>query len=81
MRNREICPGGCYYCGLPKYNHCQVWHGPGIGIGGFVPPTQEQIKERMRARRQERLNPTVESYEDDFEEVNISMEFGLPSAD
>lgn len=44
-------PGGCRFCGVDKPNHCQIWHGPGIGIGGFVDPTQEQIKERMLERR------------------------------
>lgn len=43
-------PGGCALCGADKQNHCQRWHGPGIGFGGFVDPTQEQIKERMLKR-------------------------------
>ncbi len=50
---KETSPGGCFYCGLPKQNHCQVWHGPGIGISGFVEPTQEQIKERILRRRED----------------------------
>ncbi len=44
-------PGGCRYCGAEKYNHCQRYHGPELGFGGFVHPTQEQIKERMLANR------------------------------
>lgn len=83
--SKPINPGGCRFCGADRQNHCQRWHGPGIGIGGFVDPTQEQIKERMIERRKKRLNPPVESYfecaYDSDKEVNISMKFGYPNAD
>lgn len=51
MKKLKINPGGCRYCGVPKHEHCQIWHGPDLGTGGFVEPTQEQIKERMIMRR------------------------------
>lgn len=51
MKKYQINPGGCRYCGVPKHEHCQIWHGPDLGTGGFVQPTQEQIKERMVTRR------------------------------
>jgi len=56
MKQSEINnPGGCRYCGQPQYLHCQIWHGVGRGFEGFIPPTQEQIKDRMLRRRECRL--------------------------
>lgn len=55
LRKTEIAnPGGCRYCGQPRYFHCQLWHGNDRGFEGFIEPTQEQIKERMIERS--RLN-------------------------
>jgi hypothetical protein len=52
LKKSEIAnPGGCRYCGQPRYFHCQCWHGPERGFEGFIEPTQEQIKERMIERR------------------------------
>lgn len=44
-------PGGCRWCGIDRQRHYQTYHGPDLGSGGFVDPTQEQIKERMLANR------------------------------
>lgn len=80
---RNPSPGGCRYCGVEKVKHCQIYHGPELGYGGFVAPTQEQIKERMLRRRRERRFATIVDniYHESENEVNISMEHGLPNAD
>lgn len=79
---RIINPGGCKWCGVERQNHCQLWHGPELGFGGFVDPTQEQIKERMLERRKLRSN-TIDlhqPYPVDEEEKNFS-DLGMPNAD
>jgi hypothetical protein len=43
-------PNGCRWCGIPKRPHFQQWKPP-AGWHQWEPPTQEQIKERMLARR------------------------------
>ncbi|WP_329616466.1 hypothetical protein OG244_28470 [Streptomyces brevispora] len=37
-------PDGCRWCGVDLYEHMQRW----------TPPTQDQIKTRMKARRNAR---------------------------
>ena len=44
---------GCQHCGLPAREHMQRWK-PEPGWHKWVEPTQEQIKERMLARRAQR---------------------------
>ncbi|EFL29376.1 hypothetical protein SSOG_09090 [Streptomyces himastatinicus ATCC 53653] len=43
-------PMGCRWCGLDKRPHFQQWKPP-VGWHQWTQPTQEQIKERMLARR------------------------------
>lgn len=43
-------PNGCRYCGADKQNHCQR-SGRGVGIHGWVEPTNKQRLTRMKARR------------------------------
>ncbi|WP_433355542.1 hypothetical protein ACQP25_17015 [Microtetraspora malaysiensis] len=40
-------PKGCRWCGLAQRDHYQRWS----RLAGWTPPTQEQIKQRMKARR------------------------------
>jgi len=46
-------PNGCYYCGHNERNHYGFWH-PVAKWHHYVPPTIEQIKQRMINRRGER---------------------------
>ncbi|WP_367138933.1 MULTISPECIES: hypothetical protein [Streptomyces] len=48
-------PHDCSWCGLERQGHARQW-APGGGWHAWVPPSQEQIKARMIARRAER-NP------------------------
>ncbi|MGW1870957.1 hypothetical protein ACWCPS_36130 [Streptomyces mauvecolor] len=43
-------PYGCQECGVAADAHGRRWH-PEAGVHQWIQPTQEQIKERMRARR------------------------------
>lgn len=43
-------PGGCRWCGVEEREHMQRWKPP-VGWHTWEPPTLEQRKERMRARR------------------------------
>ncbi|MEV1168573.1 hypothetical protein [Nonomuraea sp. NPDC049784] len=43
-------PNGCRWCGLAQRDHFQRWT-PAAGWHGWTPPTQEQIKQRMKGRR------------------------------
>ncbi|MEV0379766.1 hypothetical protein [Nonomuraea sp. NPDC050643] len=43
-------PSGCRWCGLAQRGHCQRWT-RAAGWHGWTPPTQDQIKQRMKARR------------------------------
>jgi hypothetical protein len=83
MKKSEIAnPGGCRYCGQPRYFHCQLWHGPERGIEGFIEPTQEQIKERMLTRRGLRQVPVfVDNYPIHSEERNFPDNGLMPNAD
>lgn len=53
-------PYGCRWCGLTQQGHMQRWSLV-PGWHKWVPPVQEQILERMLARRAARLNaePTL----------------------
>lgn len=43
-------PSGCRWCGVDEREHMQRWKPP-VGWHTWEPPTQEQRKERMKARR------------------------------
>ncbi|RCG27386.1 hypothetical protein DQ384_26105 [Sphaerisporangium album] len=45
----EFTPSGCRWCGVAKHDHLQRWTAQ-AGWHTWAPPTQEQIKTRMRAR-------------------------------
>lgn len=52
-------PFGCRWCGIEKRPHCQQWKAP-VGWHKWERPTDEQIKERMLARRASRaLDPVA----------------------
>ena len=46
-------PSGCYWCGIEKRGHFNRWTAS-PGWHQWTPPTQEQIKQRMVARREAR---------------------------
>lgn len=46
-------PDGCRWCGLEAREHAQRWKPP-VGWHKWEPPTLEQRKERMIARRRNR---------------------------
>lgn len=48
-------PDGCRWCGLEAREHAQRWKPP-VGWHKWEPPTSEQRKERMLARRRRRGN-------------------------
>ena len=54
--NPLITPNGCRWCGIDQRPHAMQWKPP-IGWHQWERPTQQQIKERMLARRAERQNP------------------------
>ncbi|MFD8529448.1 hypothetical protein ACFV0L_18710 [Streptosporangium canum] len=43
-------PNGCRWCGIAQRDHYQRWTRL-AGWHGWTPPTQDQIKHRMKARR------------------------------
>lgn len=43
-------PNGCQYCGIPRREHGRQWTPPN-GWHHWEPPTQEQIKDRMKVRQ------------------------------
>lgn len=43
-------PSACRWCGIDQREHAQRWKPP-IGWHKWQPPTQQQIKARMLARR------------------------------
>lgn len=43
-------PSGCAHCGVEKRDHARRWT-VDAGWHGYTPPSQEQIKTRMKARR------------------------------
>ncbi|GHH81592.1 hypothetical protein GCM10018781_64570 [Kitasatospora indigofera] len=46
-------PSGCRWCGVDEREHMQRWKPP-VGWHTWQPPTLDQRKERMRARRSRR---------------------------
>lgn len=46
-------PSGCFHCGIGHREHAQQWT-PAGGWHQWVPPTDEQVKARMLARRSAR---------------------------
>lgn len=54
MRERVSEPYGCQHCGEAKRTHGHQWT-TGVGMHAWTAPTQEQIAERMRARRTVRV--------------------------
>lgn len=46
-------PSACRACGIPERDHMQRWTQT-AGWHQWLPPTQEQIKTRMHARRARR---------------------------
>lgn len=73
-------PGGCRWCGIDRQRHYQTYHGPDLGSGGFVDPTQEQIKERMFARREARmsLSDRAQTRPDEVSEIIDFIEKNFP---
>jgi hypothetical protein len=43
-------PSACRHCGIPEREHMQRWT-KAAGWHKYTPPTNDQIKARMRARR------------------------------
>lgn len=72
-RQAEADPSGCRWCGVPEREHLQRWKKP-VGWHTWEQPTQEQIKERMHARRAARgaarLLDCGFCYEENSEEVH-----------
>jgi hypothetical protein len=60
MRERVSEPYGCQNCGIAKRSHGRRWT-TGVGYHAWTAPTQEQIAERMRARRTVRLASRVKT--------------------
>jgi hypothetical protein len=59
----ELPLDGCQYCGvITKYQHFQRWAPQPVGWHEWMPLTQQQIKERMLARRAARLNDEPPKY-------------------
>lgn len=52
----DLIPSGCRHCGVERRAHFRRWSA-GAGWHGWTAPTQEQIKARMLARREQRLVP------------------------
>ena len=50
MTNTLHEPNSCRFCGLPQRGHARRWKPP-AGWHKWQPPTNEQIKARMHARR------------------------------
>lgn len=46
-------PSACAWCGIRQQDHFRRWHAE-AGWHGWTPPTQDQIKARMLARREAR---------------------------
>lgn len=46
----QIIPSGCAHCGLGQYEHGQRW-AEAAGWHRYAPPSAEQVKQRMIARR------------------------------
>lgn len=46
-------PSSCRWCGIPERQHYQQWKPP-VGWHVWTPPTNDQIKARMQARRTNR---------------------------
>ncbi|MCM2427350.1 hypothetical protein [Streptomyces sp. RKAG337] len=46
-------PSGCFHCGIGHREHAQQWT-PAGGWHQWTPPTDEQVKARMLARRSAR---------------------------
>jgi hypothetical protein len=44
-------PMGCRLCGIDRRSHARQWKPP-TGWHAWEQPTRQQIKERMRARRE-----------------------------
>jgi hypothetical protein len=55
-----ITPSACRWCNIPEYEHGQRWR-PGVGWHQWTMPTMPQIKDRMIARRAQRLQLKRES--------------------
>ncbi|PBC72286.1 MULTISPECIES: hypothetical protein [unclassified Streptomyces] len=52
-QNRMPQPNSCRWCGIDQRQHMQQWKPP-VGWHQWEQPTQDQIKARMLARRQQR---------------------------
>lgn len=59
MRERVSEPYGCRHCGIAKRGHARQWKA-GVGVHAWTAPSQEQIAERMKARRTVRLAAEIE---------------------
>jgi hypothetical protein len=61
-------PSACGHCGVPKREHFRRWTTE-AKWHPHVEPTQQQIKERMQARRTVRQQIAVKRIEDSFDAV------------
>ncbi|MCX4697036.1 hypothetical protein [Streptomyces sp. NBC_01373] len=52
----KAAPYGCQWCGDEQHHHGHQWH-PAAGLHQWTKPTQDQIRDRMQARRAGRSQP------------------------
>lgn len=55
MRTLPEAPSGCRHCGVAEKNHPWLWI-DGIGRHQYEAPSDQQVKQRMRERRQQKEN-------------------------
>jgi len=60
MASPQPIPSGCRHCGIGERLHFSRWTDE-VGWHAFVEPTQEQIAERIKARRAARIIIPVDS--------------------
>ncbi|MEU0836097.1 hypothetical protein [Streptomyces sp. NPDC005969] len=61
MTARIPSPNSCQHCGVDEREHMRRWK-PAVGWHAWTPPTQDQIKARMLARRTARLDAPAPQY-------------------
>lgn len=68
-----LTPSGCQHCGVERHDHFQRWTTK-AGWHKWTAPTQEQIKERMQARRAARLAPKAVPVVDETLIVTLTVD-------